>query len=185
MPSFRDAEGRAWLLQVNVSAVKKVKALVGVDLYAVVADGPKALGELLTDIVKVIDVVYVLCKDEADARGVTDEAFGRAMHCDALEAAAGALVEGLIDFFPGPRARAALRKVVAAGRRVQELKAEWGEKAVAEIDVEALAREEFQRALERAGVRAASPAPTSNGSSTSAPASPASTPAPSPSANSP
>ena len=50
-----------------------------------------------------MDVLYVACKDQADAAGVTDEQFGRAMGGDAIEAATAALLDDLVDFFPSQR----------------------------------------------------------------------------------
>ncbi len=84
-------------------------------LYQVVDDGLQALGKLVSDPVRLADVLYCLVKDEADARQVSDEDFGRALAGDAITAAAEAFVEELIDFFPDARVRAGLRQV-AHGR---------------------------------------------------------------------
>lgn len=169
MRTFQDNAGRTWLVGVNVTAVKRARALVGVDLYAVVAGGPETLNGLLGDIVKVVDVLYVVCQDQADKEEVSDEDFGRALGGDALQHAADALVGAIIDFFPQPRVRDALRKVAEADRAVKEKVLALTEERLARIDVAA----EAESALRRWS------AP-----STSARASPASTPAPSPSANS-
>lgn len=119
MKTFRDNAGRAWAVGINVAAVKRCRGLLGVDVYALVDDRFQGLGKLLADPVGLVDVLYVLCKDEADKQGLTDEDFGRALGGDALGAAADAFTAELIDFFPDPRVRAALVKVVEAGRKVQ------------------------------------------------------------------
>ena len=119
MHSFRDNAGRAWTVAINVAAVKRVRGLVGVDLYKLIDDGFKPLAALVGDPVQLADVLYCLCKDEADAKQVTDEDFGRALAGDAITLAADAFVEELIDFFPDERSRAALRRVIAAGREVR------------------------------------------------------------------
>lgn len=134
MHSFTDTTGRAWVITIHVAAVKRVRALVGVDLYALVDDGFKPLAALITDPVKLADVLYCLCKDEADAKQISDEVFGRALAGDAILRAADAFVEELIDFFPDARTRESLRKVVAAGRTVKEKLLDHAEKVLGTVD---------------------------------------------------
>ena len=119
MKTFTDNAGRTWTVQVNVAAIKRVRGLVGIDLYKLVDDGFQALAKLVSDPVQLADVLYCLLKDEADAKQVTDEEFGRGLAGDAIMLAADAFVEELIDFFPDARARAGLRKVIEAGRKVR------------------------------------------------------------------
>lgn len=122
MKSFLDNAGRTWTLAVNVAAIKRVRALCDVDLTKIVeldAQGrPSAelLERLANDPVLLVDVLYAVCKPEADANGVTDEAFGGAMVGDAIEHATSALLDEVVDFFPEAK-RLALRKILAAGRR--------------------------------------------------------------------
>lgn len=118
MKTFKDNAARTWTVAVNVSAVKRVRGLLGIDLYKLIDDKMAGLGELLADPVSLVDVLYVLCKDEADRQGITDEQFGAAMGGDSLEAAVNAFVEELVDFFPDPRVRAGLSRVIKAGKEV-------------------------------------------------------------------
>ncbi len=119
MHTFSDNLGRTWYVAVNVTTIRRVRAALDVDLYQLVDDGMQALGRLVADPVRLADVLYVLCKDDADAKNISDEDFGRALAGDAITSAAEALVEELIDFFPDERSRAALRRVIAAGREVR------------------------------------------------------------------
>ena len=105
MKAFQDNAKRTWLVTINVAAVKRCRALVGVDLYGLVGGGFEALKSLLADPVQLVDTLYVLCKAEADRQGITDEAFAEALGGDALDAATQAFVEELVDFFPDPRVR--------------------------------------------------------------------------------
>lgn len=142
MHAFKDSSGRSWTVAINVATVKRVRALVSVDLYAVLDDNAKPLGELLADPVKFVDVLYVVCKPEADATGVTDEAFGTSLGGDALLEAADTFVEALVDFFPQARAREALRKLIAAGKTIRKIiagKAEAEAQKIGTIDLEAVA----------------------------------------------
>jgi hypothetical protein len=164
--SFRDNRNRTWLVEINVSAVRRVRALVGVDLSALLEDKLQPLAALLDDPVKLCDVLFALCQSQAQDRQVTDEDFGAALAGDALEAAADALLEALVNFSPG-RKRAALRGVMAKSRRMGERVLERVQKKVTEFDPETVNIDELLANLERP-----------NGSSGSAPESSASTPAP-------
>ena len=119
MQTYADNLGRTWYVAVNVTTIRRVRAALDLDLYQLVDDGMQALGKLVADPVRLADVLYVLCKDDADAKNISDEDFGRALAGDAINAAAEALVEELVDFFPDERSRAALRRVIAAGREVR------------------------------------------------------------------
>jgi len=165
MRSFTDNLGRAWTVTINVAAIKRVRGLVNVDLYKLVDDGFKPLAALVSDPVQLADVLYCLCKDEADAKQISDEDFGRALAGDAITLAADAFVEELIDFFPDARARTSLKNVLAAGRTVRDKLLDHAEAMIATFDPEA----EANRLIASYG---------------NSPASSASTPARSPSANS-
>ncbi len=78
----------------------------------------QAADKLLADPVTLADVLFVLCQDEAAAKSITEEDFGRALGGDALALAAEAFVEELVDFFPDARARTGLRRLLAAGKQV-------------------------------------------------------------------
>ena len=126
MKSFTDNLGRTWTLVVNVAAIKRVRALCGVDLNAIVEvdkdNNPSAelLERLSTDPVLLVDVLYAVCKTECDQKGVSDEDFGAAMAGDAIEQATAALLDEVVDFFPTAK-RAALQKILAATRRFEVL----------------------------------------------------------------
>lgn len=138
MHSFRDNEGRMWLVAVDVAAVKRARALAGFDLVGVL-DRRDDIDRLARDPVMLVDVLYAVCKPEADARGVSDEAFGKAMAGDAIEHAAQALIEAVVSFSPNPRVRAihmmALEKARAAqARALDALERGLEERLEAEIN---------------------------------------------------
>jgi len=126
MKSFADNAGRVWTLAVNVAAIKRVRALCGVDLNSIIemdaADQPSAklLERLSTDPVLLVDVLYAVCKPECDSKNVTDEEFGAAMAGDAIEHATAALLDEIIDFFPEAK-RLAFRKILSATRRFEAI----------------------------------------------------------------
>ncbi len=124
MKSFTDNTGRAWMLAVTVGTIKRVRALCGVDLANIITleagKQPKVdlLERLASDPVLLVDVLYAVCKPEADAKNITDEEFGRAMAGDAIELATAALLDEVIDFFPEAK-RQVFRKILDATRRFE------------------------------------------------------------------
>lgn len=120
MKRFTDNAGRSWSIEVNVAALKRVRALAGVDLLEVL-DGA-LIERLIRDPVLLCDALYAACKPEADTRAppVSDEEFGRAMAGDAIEAATQALLDEVVSFCPSPRDRAALGRVLAATRAAMD-----------------------------------------------------------------
>ncbi|MFN7020040.1 MAG: hypothetical protein ACK4WH_01765 [Phycisphaerales bacterium] len=120
MRTFKDNAGRQWSVEINVAALKRVRGLTGTDLMQVIEG--TLIEKLIRDPVLLCDVVYAICKSEADARTppVSDEEFGKAMAGDAIEAATAAVLEELVSFCPSPRDRANLGRVLQATTKVME-----------------------------------------------------------------
>lgn len=116
MKTFLDNAGRTWTVNINVFTVRRVKDLLSVNLLEAIEG--KLLEQLSTDPILLCDVIYAICKPEADAQQVTDEEFGRAMGGDAIDRAATALLEDLIDFFPEGR-RGVLAKALAVFKKLE------------------------------------------------------------------
>ncbi len=117
MKTFSDNAGRSWTIALNVGALKRVRALCDVDLMAAVEG--KLVERLVSDPVLLCDVLYAVCKAEADVKGISDEEFGQALSGDAIDAATTALLEELVDFFP-KRRREVLRTALAKMNALQE-----------------------------------------------------------------
>ena len=156
MHSFVDNSRRTWEVTINVAAVKRIRGLLGIDLYALVDDGFKSLSKLVSDPVTLADVLYCLCKDQAETQSITDEDFGRSLAGDVITHAADAFVEELIDFFPDARARGSLRKAIEAGKAVREKVLNHAEKILDSIDPET----EAQKWINSSGTWPASSAST-------------------------
>lgn len=134
MHVFTDNLDRKWEVSINIFAVKKVRALLEVDLYQLLDDKLDKLNALLQDPCKLVDVIYVLCESQAKQERVSDEDFGRGLAGDAIGAATDAFIQELIDFFPDPKARESLRKLMAAGKKVSVKLLEHGERLIEELD---------------------------------------------------
>ena len=118
MQTFKDNEGRTWAVAVDVAAIKRARTLAGFDLAGVL-DRREDAERLARDPVLLVDVLYAVCKPEADARGVSDEAFGAAMGGDAIALATEALIEGIVSFSPNPRVRAMHRTALAKAKEAE------------------------------------------------------------------
>lgn len=116
MKTFKDNEGRSWNISVNVAAMKRVKTLLNLNLMDAVESD--LIQKLATDPMLLCDVIYAICKPDADKRNVSDEQFGQAMAGDVIEHATVALLEELVDFFPDAK-RQVLRKAVERFQKVQ------------------------------------------------------------------
>jgi hypothetical protein len=139
MKTFKDNAGRVWTISIDVSAVKRVRTLLNVNLLDVI-DG-KLIERLAGDIVLLCDVLFALVKPEAETKNISDEDFGRSMAGDSIEHATAAFLEELVDFFPGAR-----RKLLA--KALAKMKT-WEEKAVA-LAEKKLESPELDAAVEKA-----------------------------------
>lgn len=118
MKEFTDVEGQKWEISVNVAAVKRVRDLCKIDLLE--ASSADFWDKIANDIVQLVDIIYVVCKPQADKLQITDEEFGRRMAGDTIRFAYDAFLEELINFFPNPRVRGSLKTLLEVGQKIQD-----------------------------------------------------------------
>lgn len=164
MQTFK-AGGRAWELTITVASARRVRSLVGVDILA--ESLLTLLGRLVGDPILFVDVLYVLVKPQADAAGISDEAFGEMLAGAEIEQATDAFLEALVAFFP-PRRQELMRKALAAMQRIVK-EAEETMMAQAEASLETV-----EKTMRKAAEDALSPSPGTSSRSSPEPA--ASTP---------
>lgn len=178
MKTFTDNAGRTWTVAINVTTLKQVRSLVGVDLLDVVNEGDSLLERLAGDPILLCDVIFALCKEHADAQNVTDADFGRAMAGDAIGSAIDALLEELVDFFRGDK-RKTLQRALKLMRRYEEKALKAAQTKLEDPRLEAVVDSAVARMTARMDERIAELADSiPGGSSGSAPESQALTPAP-------
>jgi hypothetical protein len=122
VPSFKDTEGREWQLSIDLFVVGDVHKETGVSIYTLMDDQAQGLRELCSPVNRHVlaNVVYLICKEQADKRGVSPRDFARALKGDPIDAMEEAFVEALADFFPDARRRAAIRQMLEAGRKIRD-----------------------------------------------------------------
>jgi hypothetical protein len=92
---FRDSTGQPWPLTVDLPAARRVRDLVGVNLLTLRVD---RLCAELADPIRLCEVLYAICKPEADAAGLDLDGFLRRLAVD-LPAISAEFLGGLPDFF--------------------------------------------------------------------------------------
>ena len=127
MRIFKDAADRSWDIKITVGVISRVKTILQVDLTQIYNEAGKQIFE---DPILLVNVLYVVCKEQADKLGITDIQFGESMVGDSLEGGAMALMESVADFFPSGK-RKILNAQLAKGKQIG---AEVTLKAIAEID---------------------------------------------------
>lgn len=116
MREFKDEEGRTWRVALTCSALFRVKDTVTIDvdgtrrpfnLTDIAVIGP-TIQALRNDYLTLADVLYCVLQAQVEAKGLTKDQFLDGLRGDSLAAAAKAMEQELVDFFPLPR-----RKFVA------------------------------------------------------------------------
>lgn len=121
MKSFTDTEGRVWSIRGSLGAFERAKMLAGVDML----DLPTTQNCLkqINDVFTLGRVLYAMCQDQAEARGLTPEQFADGFNADTLHEASNALLDEVVFFCRKdlrPALQMALEKARQADARVVE-----------------------------------------------------------------
>lgn len=147
MKKFIDSKGRPWVVEVHVATIKRVKTLAGINLLEVVEG--ELVERLSSDPILLCDVLYSVCKPQADREGVSDEDFGTGLAGEAISEATKALIEALVDFFPEPRRRL-LQKAAAKFHQVQTKAFQMIETKLESTNIESQILERLEQDLQLA-----------------------------------
>ena len=161
MKTFADNAGRTWLVCLNVGALKRVRAMASVDLLEVV-DG-KLIERLVRDPVLLCDVLYAVCKPEAESRGVSEDEFLSSLSGDVIDQATRALFEEIVDFFPNPRDRVNLKRVLDATWAVMDRARDLVEARLTSGALERAAEAALESVMRSSGAALESSASTQSG----------------------
>ena len=116
MQKFVDRKGRMWVVELDNTTLRRVKTITDVRLLDAV-DG-ELITRLSEDFILLGDVLYAICKPQADKEGISDEEFGQGMAGDSIADATAALVEALLAYLPEARRRL-LRKAAEKQRMIE------------------------------------------------------------------
>ncbi len=144
MKTFKDNSGRNWTVRIDVAAIKRVRGLLDVDLLDAVEG--TLLERLVADPVLLCDVIYALCKPEADEAGIRTRTSGGRWREMQSNTRRRALLEELADFFP-PARRGLLKKALAKMKALEAKAIEVAEARLESGEIEA----EMEKALSGTG----------------------------------
>lgn len=116
---WTDAGGRDWNTSVTVTTIKRVQSLVDV-LLTDVTD-TDLIDRLHGNVVLLANVLYAVCKPQADERHVTDEQFGELLVGDTIDRACTSLMEDISRFFPSGR-RPIVQRLWTAAAKLEKAK---------------------------------------------------------------
>src|SRR4051794_668325 len=117
MPSFNDAMGRTWNLNLTIGRCREIRDTSGID-FGDTKNGGGFL-ELAVNTEKFVQVLWILIEKQADALKVTPDDFAESLDGDALDRAGEALNEAIVRFSPAvmrPAMEKAINKTLATCR---------------------------------------------------------------------
>lgn len=138
MRRFKDNQDREWKIEVNGFTVGEVRRDTGVLLPSWYDDQMKLPRELASDWCKLVDVLWVLCREQAEATNVSQKEFASALMGDALGSAWDALEEAVPDFFTSPDQREMARTLTGKLRTASKVYMEAAKKMPEAIDANQL-----------------------------------------------
>jgi hypothetical protein len=116
---FQDKNGRSWEPEINVVTIGRVRDKLKINLLELMLPN-NTLEARLADPCLLVDILYLLCKEQAEAIGISDTDFGIAQTMDGIEQAWLGVLEGLVLFSPSGL-RPAHQKVLEKAKKFQAM----------------------------------------------------------------
>jgi len=144
MRAFKDSTGHQWQIKLTVGNLLAIKQNLKIDLL----DSPE---QMPTDIPTLMDVLWFICMDQAQALGIDCMTFGDRLDGDALAAGIDAFMEEWSDFFSrlAPAKKELLAGLWQSSKRGQEVQAERIKQAFGKLSIDWLeSSESIQQGLQ-------------------------------------
>lgn len=106
MQTFTDTQGRLWTVKVTIGTIKDIREVLDIDIL-----DPQIFFRQIQDPIALCNILFVACRSQCDAVGVSDVEFGHSLGGSALRDAKNAIVEAYINFTPNPEAVPRLREL--------------------------------------------------------------------------
>ena len=123
MRVFKDKNDFSWEIEVNISALKKVKSYLDLNLLDIFKQNPETqkfelLEKISEDPILLVDLLFVLCEKQVKERNMNAEDFANVFSGEVIENAVNALLYEIIDFFQETK-KAVLKKILDTGKKMQ------------------------------------------------------------------
>lgn len=105
MQSFKDKNGRMWLVELSLHTVLKVKKMTGIDLLN--PNYEAHLASIEQDMGNLFDICWIACEEQATKHNMTRDEFDALFSGDVASDAMEATLEAIGNFIPNK----SLRKV--------------------------------------------------------------------------
>lgn len=117
MRTFVDNSGRTWTISVNVGSVKRMRDLAKVDLMGETL--AVCIGKLSDDPLVLTEALWSILLPQAEKLGISQEEFAEAIGGEVIANATDALMDEIVDFFPGPK-RKIMRRILDRTRDAEK-----------------------------------------------------------------
>lgn len=112
--SFKLANnGQSFTIELDTPLIREVRKELDVDLVAADMSGE---AKASSDIATLVDVLWILCREQAEKHGISADVFGRGIKGDTWEAAVLALRRAIAFFSPSSSRSMRLAQIAAEER---------------------------------------------------------------------
>jgi len=105
--------GQAFTLELDTPLIREVRKELDIDLVASDMSGE---AKAASDIATLVDVLWILCREQAEKNGISADVFGRGIKGDSWEAAVLALRRAIAFFSPSSSRSIRLAQIAAEER---------------------------------------------------------------------
>ena len=111
MASFKDTKGDIWEVSFSVQEALDLEDKLGLTIENIHTLGGEPSGKInprvvVRNMAKLVNVLFVVCGDQAKERGLTDREFGRRFNMHVFSNAAEAFFRAFLNFTLSPEAMA-------------------------------------------------------------------------------
>lgn len=146
MSTFKDTAGRTWSISINTEQIKRLRTRLGIDVARLFDNEAEIYRKILSDVVLLVDVLFVLCEAQAEKAGITDSQFGESLAGDCFDDAVKAFEDALLFFCPR-RQREILTQMRAKGDQIGAETEKIAMRRIAETDPKKTAESMFSNVV--------------------------------------
>lgn len=134
MPTFKDTKDREWNLLIDGLLIEQIRDHGDPEFLK--GEPTETTSRIDDDPVLLCGVIWILCKEQATARGIDQKEFYTGVVAHALESASRALTDAIQSFIP-PRQRELLAVGAARNEKFREIAARKGMAVLNDPNLEA------------------------------------------------